>query len=78
MFVADLTFCGNRVGGGPIPNPNVLIEYGYALKVLGESRVVAVMNTAHGQASRDNMPFDLLNRRFPISYRPRQDDRSSH
>lgn len=68
VFVADLTFCGNRVGGAPIPNPNVLIEYGYALKVLGENRVLSVMNSAHGEAGRENMPFDLLNRRFPISY----------
>jgi hypothetical protein len=68
VFVADLTFCGNRAGGGPIPNPNVLVEYGYALKVLGENCVLSVMNCAHGEASRESMPFDLLNRRFPIRY----------
>jgi hypothetical protein len=67
-FVADLTFCGSREGGDPTPNPNVLVEYGYALKVLGENCVLSVMNSAYGEPSRENIPFDLLNRRFPISY----------
>ena len=67
-FVADLTFCGNRAEGDPTPNPNVLIEYGYALKALGEQRVITVMNSAHGAASRESMPFDLLTRRWPIGY----------
>jgi hypothetical protein len=72
-FVADLTYCGNRVEGGPTPNPNVLIEYGYALKALGEGRVISVMNSAYGEASRESMPFDLLTRRYPISYSLRDD-----
>lgn len=72
-FVADLTYCGNRVEGGPTPNPNVLIEYGYALKALGENRVISVMNSAYGEASRESMPFDLLTRRYPISYSLRDD-----
>lgn len=67
-FVADLTFCGTRANGDPSPNPNVLLEYGYSLKALGETRVICVMNTAHGEPRRDNMPFDLLNRRFPMTY----------
>jgi hypothetical protein len=28
VFVPDLTFVGERTGGRPSPNPNVLIEYG--------------------------------------------------
>lgn len=34
VFVADLTFVGRRVSGKPTPNPNVAIDYGYALKAL--------------------------------------------
>src|SRR5258708_1432270 len=34
VFVADLTFVSKRPSGEPSPNPNVLIEYGYALKSL--------------------------------------------
>ena len=48
VFVPDLTFVAQRQNGDPIPNANVLIEYGYALKTIGHHRIVAVMNTAHG------------------------------
>jgi hypothetical protein len=37
VFVPDLTFVGKSSNGRLIPNPNVLIEYGWALKVLGHS-----------------------------------------
>src|SRR5690349_11347928 len=37
VFVPDLTFVGTRKNGRPTPNPNVLVEYGYALKSLGHS-----------------------------------------
>ena len=30
-FVADLTFVGKRLNGRPTPNPNVLLEYDWAL-----------------------------------------------
>src|SRR5580658_3386196 len=48
VFVPDLTFVGIRADGRPTPNPNVLIEYGWALKSLGHGRIVPVMNTAFG------------------------------
>ena len=68
VFVSDLTFCGSRVGGRPTPNPNVLIEYGWALKSLEYLRVVAVMNEAYGQPAAESLPFDLAQLRFPITY----------
>src|ERR1017187_3944901 len=50
-FVADLTFVGEslpqlkskREAVRQVPNPNVLIEYGYALRARGDRRIVAVM-----------------------------------
>jgi len=68
VFVADLTFAGRRPDGAPIPNPNVLIEYGWALKALGHGRIVAVMNTAFGNPSDEQMPFDMRHLRHPIQY----------
>ena len=68
VFVPDLTFCGKRWDGRPTPNPNVLIEYGWALKTMGYRRIVAVMNTAHGRPTADDMPFDLRHHRYPICY----------
>lgn len=68
VFVADLTFAGRRPDGAPIPNPNVLIEYGWALKSLGHSRIVAIMNTAYGNPTDEEMPFDMRHLRHPIQY----------
>jgi hypothetical protein len=41
----------------PAPNPNVLVELGYALKSVGQDRIVLVMNTVHGKP--EELPFDL-------------------
>lgn len=69
VFVADMTFTGKRMSKkGPMPNPNVLIEYGWALKALGHERVMDVMNIAYGEPSRENLPFDLAYLRWPITY----------
>jgi len=68
LFVPDLTFVATRPNNHPVPNPNVLIEYGYALKALGEHQIVAVMNAAYGAPSRETMPFDLIEHRHPITY----------
>jgi len=48
------------------PNPNVLLELGYAAAILGWGRVIGVMNEHFGSAFEQ--PFDLRNRRFPIRY----------
>jgi hypothetical protein len=68
IYVADLTFVGKNLTDEPIPNPNVLIEYGWALKSLGYRRIVAVMNEAQGPPTRESLPFDLALIRFPITY----------
>jgi hypothetical protein len=68
VFVPDLTFVSQRPNGEPSPNPNVLIEYGYALKCLTYHRIIGVMNKAYGEPSRASLPFDLAHHRFPIIY----------
>ena len=68
IFVPDLTFAGVRVDGRPTPNPNVLIEYGWALKQHGHGRIVPVMNIAHGKPSSETLPFDMQHLRHPIQY----------
>jgi hypothetical protein len=71
VFLADVTFIGDvRDDDGRVKkrvsNPNVLIELGYAAATVGWERVVLVMNTKYGDPSR--LPFDLRNRRFPVTY----------
>lgn len=68
VFIADMTFVGTRIDSRPTPNPNVLIEYGWALKSLKHERVICVMNDAYGAPTRDNLPFDLSHVRWPIRY----------
>src|SRR5438034_10474649 len=58
VFVADMTFVGKRIDTRPTPNPNVLIEYGWALKEKTHERVISVMNTAYGAPSGETLPFN--------------------
>ncbi|MCI5194905.1 MAG: hypothetical protein D3919_01475 [Candidatus Electrothrix sp. AW5] len=68
VFVPDLTFVGQSSSGRHLPNPNVLIEYGWALKALGHGRIVPVMNTVAGEPTAETMPFDMRHLRNPITY----------
>lgn len=68
VFVADMTFAAKRSDGGASPNPNVLIEYGWALKSLTHQRIICVMNTAFGRPSAEALPFDLRHVRWPFCY----------
>lgn len=67
VFVADVTFIGKTENGKFIPNPNVLLELGYAVKTIGWERTILVLNTAHGKAAE--LPFDMLQHRWPIEYK---------
>jgi hypothetical protein len=74
VFVPDLTFVGRTDAGKPIPNPNVLIEYGWALKELSHASIVPVMNTAFGDPDEKTMPFDMRHLRHPTTYCLRTED----
>lgn len=62
MFVADLSLCftEDKQGIKHSPNPNVLLELGYAVKVLGWERVICLINTEFGE----EYPFDLAHNRI--------------
>lgn len=66
ICVCDVSVVNSRaVEAGfarPAPNPNVLIEAGYALKALGRERLVLVANSAFGPP--EQLPFDLRYRRI--------------
>jgi hypothetical protein len=71
IFLCDVSFIGSSSGSNPneqksLPNPNVLLELGYAAARIGWDRVVCVMNTAFGPP--DDLPFDLRHRRWPVTY----------
>jgi len=67
-FLSDLTHVATRGNGERSPNPNVLLEHGYALKSRGWRSLIAVMNTAMGHPDEHALPFDLRHYRRPILY----------
>ncbi|MDE0174263.1 MAG: hypothetical protein OYH76_24705 [Defluviicoccus sp.] len=73
VFVPDLTFCGLTEEKRPIPNANVLIEYGWALAKPGHERIVAVMNEAYGRATETSLPFNIRHTRWPHRFTLRED-----
>ena len=66
IFAPDLTFVARTDGGKLIPNPNVMVEYGYALRAKSHAAMLPVMNTAFGPPG--NLPFDMGHLRHPIQY----------
>lgn len=73
LFIADVSLCftgdvRKEQDGKEIikhsPNPNVLIELGYAVKTLGWERVICLCNTDYGT----DYPFNIAqNRRLPYN-----------
>jgi len=56
LFIPDVTFVARTEGGKYVPNPNVMAEFGYALRAKTHSAIVTVMNTAIGPP--EELPFD--------------------
>ncbi|WP_257111843.1 nucleotide-binding protein [Pseudomonas ficuserectae] len=60
VFVCDVSIIDLSTARST-PNPNVLVELGYAIKALGWNRIIMVMNIAYG--GPDKLPFDLRSKR---------------
>jgi hypothetical protein len=67
LLVPDLTFVARTAAGKFVPNPNVMAEFGYALRAKTHAALMPVMNTAFG--APEELPFDLGHLRHPIQYR---------
>jgi hypothetical protein len=72
IVVADVSIINNATEQRCAPNPNVLIEVGYALKALSFERVILVFNSAFGEI--ESLPFDLRMRRLVV-YNAALDDK---
>jgi hypothetical protein len=66
IFAPDLSFVARTENDKLVPNPNVLIEYGYALHAKSHAAMMPVMNTAFGPPEK--LPFDMRHLRYPIQY----------
>jgi Predicted nucleotide-binding protein containing TIR-like domain len=69
FFVPDLTLVGHyteKTEKKFTPNPNVLVEYGYALRRLGQGRIIPVFNKHFGKL--ENLPFDINKRVIRVQF----------
>jgi hypothetical protein len=71
-FVCDVSLTNAGAPSGRLtPNPNVLIELGFAARALGWQNIVLVFNTAFGRV--EELPFDLRRKRA-LTYEAREGD----
>ena len=66
VFVPDVSLVTSDEHLRQSPNPNVLVELGFAISQLGWDRIVMVMNTEFGEPQ--SLPFDLRGRPI-VTYR---------
>jgi hypothetical protein len=65
VFVGDVSILNaTATSGRKTPNPNVLLELGYAAKSLTWDNVICVFNKAYGDLK--DLPFDLQRRRMSV------------
>lgn len=62
VFVADVSLITPPDASRPSPNPNVLLELGFAIRAKNWDRIILVMNTEYGGPTE--LPFDLRGRRI--------------
>ncbi|MEC3879589.1 hypothetical protein [Parapedobacter sp. 10938] len=91
IFIADLTNINGEIPDfipaekrdeyktliQPTPNPNVLLEYGNAYQVLGEEKIISIVNEYFGSLKdyENLLPFDIRHLRFPLSYNYSEDNK---
>ncbi|MBL0439820.1 nucleotide-binding protein [Aeromonas caviae] len=54
IFVADVTIINKNSDNKKTPNPNVLIELGFAISQLGWDRIILIQNSQEGANKRRN------------------------
>lgn len=64
LFVGDVSNIVILENNKGMPNPNVMIELGYAAKILGWEKIICFYNINTG--SIDNLPFDLRQKRILV------------
>lgn len=73
IFIADISIINKDSSAKKTPNPNVLLELGYAAKAMGWDRIICIINSDYG--IHEELPFDLRTRRI-YSYSPSNSEKS--
>lgn len=69
IFICDTSLINNNWKSRLLkerlcPNPNVLIELGYAARTLGWKRIICIFNNSSGQI--EDLPFDIKQNRITV------------
>lgn len=73
LFICDISIINNTSKDKKTPNPNVLVELGYAISTLGWEKIVCIMNEDYGSISL--LPFDLRQHRIVTYSGKNKDDK---
>ncbi len=65
ILVADISIINAESNCRPTPNPNVLLEVGFAAKAISWSNILCIYNSEYGKV--ELLPFDIRTRK-PIVY----------
>jgi len=71
IFICDISIINQDYTGRKCPNPNVLFELGYAVKLLGWDRIICIFNNSTGDIAE--LPFDINHHRM-LQYNPSTED----
>ncbi|HAN22095.1 MAG: hypothetical protein A2Y15_03790 [Clostridiales bacterium GWF2_36_10] len=71
IFICDVSIINQEYKGRKCPNPNVLFELGYAVKLLGWNRIICLFNNSTGNIQE--LPFDINHQRI-LQYNPETKD----
>ncbi len=66
LFVCDVSIVNSNSEGRKMPNPNVLVELGYAASKLGWDRIICLFDGNSGNI--EDLPFDLRQKRITSFY----------
>lgn len=69
ILVADISIINANSNCRPTPNPNVLLEVGFAAKAISWSNILCIYNSEYGKV--ELLPFDIRTRK-PIVYNTMQ------
>ena len=74
LFICDVSIVNSNDKGRKMPNPNVLVELGYAASKLGWDRIICLFDGNTG--SIEDLPFDLRQKRVTPFYPDRKNELS--
>lgn len=74
LFVCDISIVNSNTDGRKMPNPNVLVELGYAASKLGWDRIICLFDGNTGNI--EDLPFDLRQKRVTPFFPDRKNELS--